>query len=127
MHEIRKRSDLLYGVVIWVVIYLLYVVICCYMGIKACAWRLWLKTLCLQVSLVFLVWCEMEALEAQQAPIHDAEGNQAAAEHDPNTVSADTLRTIFHEAVQGKDLSFISLGEVRRQVAVNSYSFRRCG
>ena len=97
------------------------------MGIKACAWRLWLKTLCLQVSLVFLVWCEMEALEAQQAPIHDAEGNQAAAEHDPNTVSADTLRTIFHEAVQGKDLSFISLGEVRRQVAVNSYSFRRCG
>ena len=32
MREIRKRSDLLYGVVIWLVIYLLYVVICCYIA-----------------------------------------------------------------------------------------------
>ena len=36
----------------------------------------------------------------------------------PEEVPADTLRSTFHQAIQGKDLSFISLGEIRRQVSV---------
>ena len=35
----------------------------------------------------------------------------------PETISAATLRTTLEEALQGKDLHFVSLGETRRQVA----------
>ena len=59
----------------------------------------------------------MEASEAQVNPMQVPQQNLAVAESDPDKVSADMLRSTFREAIQGKDISCISLGEVRRQVA----------
>jgi hypothetical protein len=56
---------------------------------------------------------------APNAGTASPERSPAAAEQTPQSVSTEILRSALQEALQGKDLSLISLGEIRRQVACN--------